>query len=237
MTNKPLTIVIPAAGRGSRMQGSTPKVLLQLGGKTVIEHVIDRARTLSPGRIIVIEPATKIISRLSGLGDVLFVDVTTPTGVASTIQAAESLVVYPCDVLVMLGDSPMVDMRAVGGMLAQHRQQSSAMTLLTGSSADQYDYSEITRTPSGSIQSLALQPPHAGLHEYSLGPIVIDAAALFGNLRRITPVNGEYRLESIVELLVADGLQVSAHSAAMNRGHWGINTAQDFETVKRDLGV
>src|SRR5580698_6698542 len=105
-----LAIVIMAAGKGTRLKSRRPKVLHEVGGKTLLRHVVDAARQIVPPEdvyVVVGHEAGMVKDSLSGLG-VEFVEQTEQRGTGHAVQqAAPSIEKYE-DVIVLSGDVPLI---------------------------------------------------------------------------------------------------------------------------------
>ncbi|CCH65122.1 N-acetylglucosamine-1-phosphate uridyltransferase [Richelia intracellularis HM01] len=125
---------ILAAGRGTRMNSEIPKVLHSLGGKSLLEHVIDSLKPLSPSRYMVIvgHQAQMIRSAMQFRPELEFVEQTEQLGTGHAIkQLSPYLQDYQGDVLVLNGDVPLISSNSILKLLKTHQQNHNAATILT----------------------------------------------------------------------------------------------------------
>ena len=152
----PLTVLILAAGLGTRMKSTRAKVLHQLGGRPLIAHVLRTAARLDPDRIVVVlghqadEVKSASIDALAGLPEqerLEFVLQSEQRGTGHAVLCAqETLSRSDGDVLVVYGDVPRVRTETLRALVEMHSQQENAATLITAIVKDPYGYGRIIRT-------------------------------------------------------------------------------------------
>jgi bifunctional UDP-N-acetylglucosamine pyrophosphorylase/glucosamine-1-phosphate N-acetyltransferase len=227
-----LYVVIPAAGRGSRMRSDVPKVLQIVGDEPMIKHVTKKARLFLPEKIIVVEPADNALSSAVDEEDVIFVTQSIPNGVATAILEALPQISEPADILILLGDSPLIDTKAVQSTVQKHQTEDNALTLLIGLSVEDYPYSRLVRAVDGGISALTLTSGVPGVKEYSLGPLIASSELLRKFLPQVGPISDEFRLEGLVEMLVKAGLEVGTYAVSFEPNRWGINDKRDLAKAR-----
>ena len=136
MTERSLAVVILAAGQGTRMKSTLPKVLHRIGGRALIEHVLDTAAALSPEQIVaVVRHERERVSEaiLNHAPDTVIVDQDEVPGTGRAVELA--LAALPADfdgsVVVLSGDAPLVDGPSVTSLLDGHFAEHRDMTLLS----------------------------------------------------------------------------------------------------------
>ncbi|NJM73105.1 MAG: bifunctional UDP-N-acetylglucosamine diphosphorylase/glucosamine-1-phosphate N-acetyltransferase GlmU [Scytonema sp. RU_4_4] len=127
-------VAILAAGRGTRMKSNLPKVLHSLGGRSLIERVIDSIKPLSPTQqmVIVGYQAQEVKAAMHSIPDLEFVEQTVQLGTGHAIQQLlPHLEGYTGDLLVLYGDVPLLRTETLKNLLQTHAQHQNAATILT----------------------------------------------------------------------------------------------------------
>ena len=214
--------VILAAGQGTRMKSATPKVLHKVGGRTLLDRVIDTVEQVGCERIVVVvgdhSPAVRaLVEKRLGAGAVAVQDPPLGTGHA-VMAAAPALEGFDGDVLVTNADCPLLQPADLEPLFAM-RGEGVDLALLGFEPADALLYGRLIRGPAGEVLRIA-EPKDATPEELAAkscyaGMLAAEKAALMGWLGRTSNQNakGEYYLTEIVSLAVADGRSVRAHIA------------------------
>ncbi|WP_017315906.1 bifunctional UDP-N-acetylglucosamine diphosphorylase/glucosamine-1-phosphate N-acetyltransferase GlmU [Mastigocladopsis repens] len=129
-----VVVAILAAGRGTRMKSNLPKVLHSLGGRSLIERVIDSVKPLSPTRqmVIVGYQAVEVKAAMQSVPDLEFVEQSVQLGTGHAIQQLlPHLQGYTGDLLVLYGDVPLLRTETLKNLLQTHTQHQNAATILT----------------------------------------------------------------------------------------------------------
>ncbi|MGH1393406.1 MAG: bifunctional UDP-N-acetylglucosamine diphosphorylase/glucosamine-1-phosphate N-acetyltransferase GlmU [Trichormus sp.] len=140
-----VVVAILAAGRGTRMKSSLPKVLHSLGGRTMVERVLASAEPLVPSRQMVIVgyqgEEVKAAMQLPGLE---FVEQTVQLGTGHAIQQLlPHLEGYTGDLLILNGDVPLLRTETLEKLLQTHQTHQNAATILTSHLANPKGYGRI----------------------------------------------------------------------------------------------
>ncbi|NET49880.1 MAG: bifunctional UDP-N-acetylglucosamine diphosphorylase/glucosamine-1-phosphate N-acetyltransferase GlmU [Merismopedia sp. SIO2A8] len=146
-----VAVVVLAAGRGSRMKSSLPKVLHSLGGKTLVERVLDSASSLNPIRRMVIVgyegaqvKSALVQASVNGGSPIEFVEQTEQLGTGHAVQQViPSFKTFDGDVLILNGDVPLLRPTTLEQMLRTHREQNNAATLLTAQFTNPQGYGRV----------------------------------------------------------------------------------------------
>jgi bifunctional UDP-N-acetylglucosamine pyrophosphorylase/glucosamine-1-phosphate N-acetyltransferase len=215
----PRAAVILAAGQGTRMKSPTPKVLHKVGGRTLLDRVIDTAERAGCERIVVVvgnhSPAVRelVVKRL-GEGAVALQDPPLGTGHA-VLAAKDALADFEGDILVTNGDCPLLSPEDLEPLYAL-RQEKTDLALLGFEPVDTLLYGRLIRGADGHVIRI-VEPKEATDAEKAVrtcyaGMLVADRARLFEWLSRVTNDNakGEYYLTDVVKLAVADHALVRA---------------------------
>ncbi|MFN6462069.1 MAG: bifunctional UDP-N-acetylglucosamine diphosphorylase/glucosamine-1-phosphate N-acetyltransferase GlmU [Nostoc sp. DedVER02] len=141
-----VVVAILAAGRGTRMKSSLPKVLHSLGGLTLVERVIESVEPLSPSRRIVIVgyQSEEVQAAIHSIPDLEFVEQTVQLGTGHAIQQLlPHLENYTGDLLILNGDLPLIRSETLKQMLQTHTQNQNAATILTSHLPDPTGYGRV----------------------------------------------------------------------------------------------
>ena len=208
MTTQDLHVVVLAAGKGTRMKSTVPKVLHVVGGYTLIEHVLRTASHLQPTStaIVVGHEAESVRSKLSGRSDLRFVVQEPQLGTAHALMQTERLLSGASGTLLMLsGDVPLLSAASLIRLIEVHQAANAAMTLLSAVVDQPHGYGRIVRSDGqvariveerdASPDERAIREINAGVYAFALGP-------LFEALRLIASQNaqGEYYLTDLVAI-------------------------------------
>ena len=244
--DRPLAVVIMAAGKGTRMKNpDMAKVMFRVNGKPMIEHVVDLALDLRSQITVVVVGWRKesVIAHLeSAAKKVTFVEQSPQLGTGHAVMQAERpLRNFGGDVLVLSGDVPMLTLATVRGLLEFHRQHAAAATVLTCVLADATGYGRVVRDGSGNVTAIVEHQDATSeqqkLTEVNSGIYVFDRARLFEGLQSITPDNAqkEYYLTDVFEYFWRNNLKVWAVAADDPREVQGINTVQQLEDIRSKI--
>jgi len=241
--NKPLAVVIMAAGKGTRMNSSDmAKVMYQVNGRPIIEYVVDLALGLQSQNTVVIVGWMKesVINHLASTGkQVTCIEQSPQLGTGHAVmQAEQRLKGFDGDVLVLSGDVPMLTFETVNGFVDVHRRQGASATVLTATLADATGYGRVVQDEKGNVSAIVehrdATEEQRRIKEINSGIYVFDRATLFEGLRSISPNNAqkEYYLTDVFDYFWKKKLKVCAVTAKNPQEVQGINTVQDLENAR-----
>ena len=234
----PLSIVILAAGQGTRMKSARPKVLHALAGKPLLQHVVDASRALDPAQIVVVigHGAGQVRDALQD-PSVQFVEQAEQLGTGHAVQQCLDVIEAGNDVLVLVGDVPLIRAETLASLVTGIGD--SAVCVLSFSPDDPYGYGRLLRDDTGNVSAIVEQKDtdagSAAIGECNSGIMVIRGDRLRDLLAGIRNDNaqGEYYLTDIVGLAAAAGEKVSA-SACEDPGEVsGVNDQLQLAAVER----
>lgn len=154
-SDRPLAVVVLAAGQGTRMRSSRPKVLHEIAGLPMLAHVLVAARGLEPARVAVVvrhERDAVAAAALQQVPDALIVDQDDVPGTGRAVEVAvEALGDFDGDVLVVNGDLPHVDAATMRTLLLQHVLHRASATVLSARFADPTGAGRIIRDGDGAF--------------------------------------------------------------------------------------
>ncbi|WP_272975938.1 bifunctional UDP-N-acetylglucosamine diphosphorylase/glucosamine-1-phosphate N-acetyltransferase GlmU [Deinococcus geothermalis] len=220
MTHKerPLDVVILAAGQGTRMKSALPKVLHPVAGRPMVAWAVKAAKALGARDIVVVtgHGAEQVEAALAASG-VRFARQAQQLGTGNAFLVGAEALRHQgdADILVLYGDTPLLRPETLRALLADHRAHNSALTILTAELPDATGYGRILRDADGHVERIveekAATPEEKAVREFNSGVYVLDARAP-ELARRITNDNpaGEYYLTDLLELYRQEGAQVRA---------------------------
>lgn len=243
---RPAAVVVLAAGEGTRMNSaSTPKVLHELCGRTMLGHVVAAARQLDPKHLIVVvgHGRGQVTAHLADIdADATAVVQEQQNGTGHAVRVAlEGLAHLEGTVVVVPGDAPLLTAETLAELVEQHRQHKAATTLLTAHLADPTGYGRVLRDDSGSLLGVVehkdADEPTRRIDEVATSVYAFDAAALRDALGQLRTDNaqGEEYLTDVVGLHRDGGLTVAAHVALDAAETMGVNDRVQLSQARRVL--
>ena len=224
----PFTVLIMAAGQGTRMRSDTPKVLHRLAGKPMVDWVIDAAREAGAERVVaVVRPGDGVAE---GLPDgVEVAEQTEGEGTGAAVLAARDLL-GEGPVVVLSGDHPLITPEQLQGLLAEHADKGALATLLTTDRIDPAGYGRIIRDGDDTVDRIVETKHTEGVaaedlavREVNLGTYAFDARALFDALDRVDLEHGERYLTGVFPLIREAGGTIAAHVTDDAAAALGVN--------------
>jgi len=212
----PFSVLVMAAGHGTRMRSSTPKVLHRVCGKPMIEWVIDAARDAGAGRVVcVVRPEDGVAGELPETTEA--VEQREGEGTAAAVLAArDALASGP--MVILSGDQPLVTAEQIAELFAQHENEGATATILTTDKLDPAGYGRIVRDGDGRVERIVetkytegLAPELLAVREVNLGTYVFDAERLWSALDRVELVDGELYLTGAFPVIASEGGVVTTH--------------------------
>jgi bifunctional UDP-N-acetylglucosamine pyrophosphorylase / glucosamine-1-phosphate N-acetyltransferase len=232
------TVLIMAAGRGTRMRSSLPKVLHPVCGKPMVEWVIEAARGAGIGRIVCItRPGDGVADGLPA--GVELVEQTEGEGTGSAVLAAAGQIDPEAPVLVLSGDHPLLRSDLIADLLGAHSREGATATLLTTESLDPSGYGRIVRAADNSVERIVetkhtegLSAEELALREINLGTYVFGGEALVSALAEVGTEHGERYLTSVLPVLRDRGERVATHLTGDVTSAAGVNDRADLMGVE-----
>lgn len=222
----PFTVLVMAAGQGTRMRSDLPKVLHRVAGKPLVEWVIDAARAAGAERVLaVVRPGDGVAE---GLPDgIEVVEQREGEGTGSAVLAARDAVLGAergpsggggAPVVVLSGDQPLITPEQLEGLLAEHAERGALATLLTTDRIDPAGYGRVVRDGNGAVDRIyetkyaeGLTREELAAREINLGTYVFDPRALFTALGEVGLEHGERYLTGVIPAIRRSGGTVAAH--------------------------
>lgn len=233
---RPLNIVILAAGKGTRMHSNKPKVLHEIGGKPILAHVIDCAKSLNPQKMIVIYGyGGEIVREAFSHENIVWVNQTEQLGTGHAVQQAVPHLDDDANTLIMLGDVPLVDKEACERLVQAAANQ---LAILSFNKADPTGYGRIVRNSdlvTAIVEHKDATEAQRQISEVNTGIMAMPNIHLKNWLSRLNNNNaqGEYYLTDIVEFAVKDKVDVTAEITQDEWSVTGINSKVDLSQIER----
>jgi bifunctional UDP-N-acetylglucosamine pyrophosphorylase / glucosamine-1-phosphate N-acetyltransferase len=229
--------VVLAAGLGTRMKSSLPKVLHPLQGRPMLQYVVNTLSRLKPQRIVTVvgQSAGLIRSSIHGPGTLSYVLQREPKGTGDALRrAVPSLGSFRGTILVVNGDSPLLTAGTIRQFLARHRKKKNDISLLSFIASAPGSYGRILRDERGKVVSITEErhatPTQREIREVNSGIYAIELKALrLLKEIRINSAKGEYYLTDIVHLARKKGMPVDSFCADSEDEFIGINTPKELE--------
>jgi bifunctional UDP-N-acetylglucosamine pyrophosphorylase/glucosamine-1-phosphate N-acetyltransferase len=232
-----LGVIILAAGQGTRMKSSVPKVLHPLAAKPMLQHVIDTARLLEPKQIVVVyghggDGVKKTIND----DTLVWAEQTEQLGTGHAVEQALPHLKSVDKVLVLYGDVPLIKPVTLKTLV----QSDALLALLTVKLVDPAGYGRIVRDEHQQINSIVEQkdasPEQLKIDEINTGIMCIDHQSLTGWIKRLENNNAqkEFYLTDIVAFAVSDNVNVLAAHPESESEVTGVNDRVQLATLERE---
>jgi bifunctional UDP-N-acetylglucosamine pyrophosphorylase/glucosamine-1-phosphate N-acetyltransferase len=215
----PPTVVILAAGQGTRMRSATPKVLHELCGIPMVLWPVRAALAAGAGRVVVVDSPARALEPVLPEGIELAIQAQSD-GTGGAVRAAAELIDPDAPVVVLSGDVPLVSCDAIVELVRAHSDSGAAATMATTVLEDPTGYGRVVREADGSVARV-VETKKSGdatdselqIREVNSGIYVFSGALLLGVLPRLTAENAqhEFYLPQTLDLLRADGALIAAH--------------------------
>ena len=234
-----LTVLVMAAGEGTRMRSSLPKVLHAVCGRPMVAWPVLAAREAGAERVAVIVSPDRDFSSVLPEGVETIVQ-PEPDGTGGAARAALELIRDSEQVVVLNGDHPLVSAEMLEELLRAHRDAGAAGTVLTVEVEDPGSYGRLVRDRNGEFESIVetkhpedVPPDVLAIREINTNTFVFDAPALADALGRITNDNaaGEYYIGDVLRVLRESGQDVVVHKTEDAGINLGVNTRADLALV------
>jgi bifunctional UDP-N-acetylglucosamine pyrophosphorylase / glucosamine-1-phosphate N-acetyltransferase len=236
-----LAVVIMAAGKGTRLKSKRPKVLHQVGGKTLLSHVIAAASRVVDAKdifVVIGHEAERVRSSVAEVG-VQFVEQAEQRGTGHAIQCALESVANYESVVVLSGDVPLIRTETIERLWRFHEAEDATMTVLTAAPENPAGYGRVVRLSDGSaevesiVEDEALTPEQRSIHEINSGIYSFKTAALKAHLGELKANNSraELYLTDMAGLLRVAGERVVAVQAEDAAEVLGANTLAELAVL------
>jgi bifunctional UDP-N-acetylglucosamine pyrophosphorylase / glucosamine-1-phosphate N-acetyltransferase len=249
MAERPMAAIVLAAGEGTRMRSTRPKPLHLLCGRAMVVYVLDALAGGGVESAVVVvghgaEQVTKKLQEEAGSLELEFVEQRVQRGTGDAVSVA--LTAFPDDdddgdVIVVPGDTPLLQPATIEALVQEHRLSGAACTLLAADMDDPTGYGRVLRTKDGHVARVVEErdamPGEREITEVNTSIYCFRRNLLVPALRRVTPDNsqGEYYLTDVVEVLHEAGHPVVAVVAADAAETQGVNDRRQLAVAEGEL--
>ncbi len=244
-----LTVIVLAAGGGTRMKSKTMKVLHPIAGRTLIGHVLTAVREMEPHQIVAVvghqrDQVAPHIQELAPESVLAVQEEQQGTGHAVRV-AVEALSAHggvrEGTVVVAYGDTPLLTGESLRAFAAEHEAAQCVVSILSGIVADPFGYGRVVRDADGDVLAIVEEkdatPAQREIEEINSGILAFDAAFLAEALPRLgnDNANGEYYLTDVVQMARDAGLTVGAYPIDDVMQTEGVNDRAQLAAVGAEL--
>jgi len=231
--------IILAAGKGTRMKSSLPKVLHRIQGRTMIEHVLELVRPFGfkPTIVVTGYKGKEVAKAAKGAR---IVNQKEQLGSAHAVMSAKTALSRSNgDVVVMYGDIPLVRQSTLRQLIERHRSTGAACTFLTARLKDPAGYGRILRDEANGIVAIVEETDISSsdrmINETNVGTYCFNAGRLFDALKEIKANEDkkEYYLTDIITILKEKDLKIESLCAESEDEAMGINSREELSRAER----
>ena len=238
-----LTVLLLAAGQGTRLKSKTIKLLHPVAGQPMVTWVARAAKALRPSRTVAVVgfQGDNVREALTGLCDAFAVQTEQRGTGHAVMQAAGALRGARGPLLIVNGDLPNLSPATLRALVALHRKSKAALALVTTDVADPSGYGRIVRDAKGRVVHIVEHKDATAVErriaEINCGIYCAEPAALLAALKKIRPDNAqkEYYLTDAVRALIARGEVVVALKHADSDAVLGVNTRAELAEAGASL--
>ena len=234
----PTSVILLAAGQGTRMKSALPKVLHPVHGRPMVDYVLDAVAVLAPERLVAVvgHQAARVVDHLAAVVPaVVVVEQVPQLGTGDAV--ARGLTALPAAtgrVVVVSGDCPLVRGAELVRLVAHHQAHAAAVSLFTAEVAEGGGLGRIVRDGGSRflriVEAKDASPAELALGEINTGLYCFDLAFLRAALPNLSRDNaqGELYLTDVVAMAVAKGLGVEALAYPRAAEVMGVNSRADL---------
>ena len=223
-TDTQTAVLVLAAGAGTRMRSAIPKVLHELGGRSMLSHALHSVSGVSPQHLVVVlghereqvGPLVKNVAEKLGPIEIAIQEEQLGTGHAVLCGLSALPEDFDGVLVVTSGDTPLLDTATLSGLIDAHRDTAAAITVLTTTLPDSTGYGRILRDANGEVVAIVEQadatPEQREIREVNSGVYAFDVAALRSALGRLSSDNAQHELylTDVISIVRSDGKPVRA---------------------------
>ena len=242
LMKKPVTIVILAAGLGTRMKSRQAKVLHRAGGKTLLQHVVDTALYLAPPEriFVVVGHQAEMVRQSVETPGIGFIEQKEQKGTGHAVMIGrDAMAGLKGYLMVLYGDSPLLRTETLRRLIAQETEGTAAGVLISAEMDDPFGYGRVIRDARGNVLDVVEQkagtPEQLAIKEANMGIYCFRADLFWKHVDEIQPDNParEYYLTDMPAILNRAGHKVEAMRIDDPAEALGINDRAQLAEVDR----
>ncbi len=231
--------IILAAGLGTRMKSSLPKVLHKISGKTMIEYILELIKPFGfKPNIVVTGYKSKQVARFTGGSKII--NQKKMLGSADAVMSTRNaLGKFKGDVIILYSDTPLIQQNTIRQLIARHRKTGAACTLLTARLKDPTGYGRVLRDDEEKIVRI-VEEKEASFYDKVIGEINVgaycfDSKNLFDSLKEIRADNkkDEYYLTDAISILRKRNLKIESLCTDNEEEALGVNSREELAKAER----
>jgi len=245
MTDKtPAMAVVLAAGKGTRMKSDLPKVLCEAAGRPLVSYVNDALRKAGVGKLVVVVgyKAELVKETLGGDPDIDFATQAEQLGTGHAVMVCrEQIKDHDGPIVVVAGDSPMLQSDSIAALLAEYDATKPACVLGTLIHENPTGLGRIVRDADkkfvGIVEEKDATDEQKAIAEVNMSTYVFDCQKMLGVLDRLTDDNSqnEYYITDVPSILLGDGEDVRALAVLKPIEALSVNTVEHLKAVEEAL--
>lgn len=238
---KGISIIILAAGLGTRMKSNLVKILHPLAGMPMLSYTLALAKSLRPEKTIAVigHQADKVKETFSDY-DVDWAIQKEQKGTGHAVMQARSLLNnFNGNVIVLSGDTPLLRKETVSKLIKRHKSKGNRVTILTTELNNPYGYGRVITNANGKVERIVEEKDASDTIKktrlINTGIYAFDRDFLFNSLSEIKPNNaqGEYYLTDVIGIASKGGLEINAVKAQDSDEVMGINTRLELSKAEK----
>ncbi len=235
--------IILAAGKGTRMNSTLPKVAIDFAGKPMINRVIEVAESFGSERICVVVGYKKdIVKSVITAPNIEFVEQKQQLGTGDAVGVCrDALSDFDGTLVVLCGDTPVLQAETITELIDYHQSRKYKCTVLTTKMDNPASYGRIVRDVNGDLQEIVefkdASERVRNIDEINSGIYCFDARALFSALQLVRSDNaqGEYYLTDTIAILKSQGHKVGAFICKNSIEITGINSMDELQELEKSF--
>ncbi|HKL01892.1 MAG TPA: NTP transferase domain-containing protein [Desulfotignum sp.] len=240
-----LSVIILAAGKGTRMKSDLPKVLHKVAGRSMLSYVISCAKHVTRDNIHVVvgHQAEKVRREVAVQFGVDFCVQERLLGTGDAVKSAlPHLAAHIRDVLVLCGDVPLIQPKNLADLILVHRSNGAVVTVLATDLENPFGYGRIIQDAQGNMVAIREEADASAsekkIRRINTGIYCFDRSFLARAVEQLRPDNrqGEYYLTDVVDIGVKNKEKIAVTVLADHRQVLGINTLDELEKAQDLIG-
>src|SRR5579863_4117569 len=244
MSKHRFAVLVLAAGKATRFKSERSKLLHRLAGRPLGEYALSTAFLSGAEEVyMVVGHQAAAVQQAFARPNLTFVEQQEQLGTGHAVRIARQPLDRSSsdDVVVMVGDAPLLRPETLVTLLETHRARQAAATVLTMELEDPHGYGRIVRAPEGGVRKIAEErlatPEERLISEVSSGILCFERSRLVANIDRLSNDNEqkEYLLTDLLEILARAGERVEAVAGADPLEMLGVNDRVELSRIEAIL--